>query len=565
MFARLLKIFLPVAFGVIAIQTFPANALGGSTSVVIAQVQAGSGSGDGAATQEFISIYNNSLAPVDITNWCLSNKAGVSFACIGASDANTTLSLPAHAYALLASDTFAGRYAGSYDATFITTNKTSGSLVGGSDTVSLLDANGTTIDSIAWTTSLAGGSVLTRSWSNQATGSMLDTDSSSDFKKLAILVVPPSGVVEEIHVTDVCPNIDGIQQTIPAGFGIVGSDCILDVCLNLSGLQSTVPVQMRLDAAGLCVYALPLLTITELLPNASGSDDGNEFIELFNPTAEAVNLSLYRLQIGPNFEKTYAFPAGSSVEPKGYKAFFNDSISFTLLNTSSRARLISVDGQIISEAPSYTNPGDDAAWAFLSDAWLFTNQPTPGLENLLPTEDGTTADTAVTVVSGLKPCASNQYRNPETNRCRALVVADTELKACKDGQYRSEETNRCRSIASDASTAKACAENQFRNPDTGRCKKIASEDEIKDCGEGRERNPETKRCRNVVTVASGTTSGGVSLMPASAASVLGWWAGGIVGFIALGYAGLEWRKEIGGWIARTLGPAVRAVRRVLPW
>jgi hypothetical protein len=176
---------------------------------------------------------------------------------------------------------------------------------------------------------------------------------------------------------------------------------------------------------------------------------------------------------------------------------------------------------------------------------MFTNQPTPGLPNLLPLDSADAP--VVTVVTGLKACAVNQYRSPDTNRCR-VVASSPSLAACKDGQYRSEETNRCRSIATDAAAVKTCSDDQVRNPDTGRCKKIATVDEIKDCGEGRERNPATNRCRNVVATASSNLTGGVRLASASAASVLGWWAAGIVAFVACGYAALEWRGEIGQWV-----------------
>jgi len=549
MFQRLLKFILPVAFGV-ALQTFPANALGGH--VLIAQVQAGSSAGDGASTQEFISIYNNSTESVDITDWCVGNKSNVLFACFTSPDANTALMLTSHTYALIASDSFATRYAGTYDAVFTVTNNTSGNLVGSGDTITLRDKNGISIDSTNWATSLAGGSVWTRQWMDQDAGVMLDTDMVSDFKKVTPLEIPSSGVIEEVHEIDLCANLEGIQQTLPSRYGLnAEGDCALDLCVNIDDLQVEVPAGMRLDTEGRCFYNLPLLAITELLPNAVGSDDGNEFIEIYNPNEHPVDLSLYRLQIGLNFEKTYLFKAGMSIEPHMYQALFNDTISFSLLNTSSRARLITVDGQVISETPLYSSPTDDEAWAFLANTWMFTNQPTPGLENLLPSEDETLADGVVT--SSLKACAANQYRNPETNRCRSLATTINELQPCKDGQYRSEETNRCRSIASDVSEAKPCAEDQYRNPNSGRCKKIASEDEVQDCGEGRERNPTTNRCRNVVTMASGTTSGGISLVPAPAASILGWWAAAIVGFVALGYAALEWRSEIVRQLKRGYG------------
>lgn len=570
MLRSLLKISLIVCCSVGFPLTLHAGATGGD-AVVIAQVQAGaatvSPSGEAAATQEFISLYNNSSQAVDVTGWCLSNKAGTSFACLDA-PATVSLKLAPHGYALIASDSFASRYKAPADAVFTTTNKTSGSLTGGSDTVSLLDANGAVIDSMGWTASLAGGSVLARTMAN---GIMVDTDTNADFKKLTSLVMPVSGISEETHVIDYCANLDGVQEAIPYGYEqVAGGRCVIDVCPNLDDVQEAVPADMMLDARGRCLYVMPRIDITELLPNVAGSDDGNEFIELYNPGDIAVDLARYRLQVGPNFEKTYAFPKGSSVPALSYASFTNSAIDFSLLNTSSRVRLVSTDDQVISESPLYTNPADDESWSLLDGLWAYTNQQTPGLPNLVSLDDDE-ADPVVTS-SGAKACAANQYRNPDTGRCRLTVTASAPAP-CKDTQYRSEETGRCRTIASEA-VQKACADNQFRNPETGRCKKIASEDEVKDCGEGRERNPVTGRCRNSVSTAKAPLAGsGVKLVEAPAGAVAGWLVGGGVVLALLGYAALEWRREVGQFLyARFHGPvdglraaaspAVRLIARI---
>ena len=73
-----------------------------------------------------------------------------------------------------------------------------------------------------------------------------------------------------------------------------------------------------------------------------------------------------------------------------------------------------------------------------------------------------------------------------------------------------------------------------------------------DCGEGRERNPETNRCRNVKRTAPPPASFAVEPVKEAASVFVGWWVLGAVVAAAVGYAGWEWRDEIG-----------RAVRKVL--
>ncbi len=158
----------------------------------------------------------------------------------------------------------------------------------------------------------------------------------------------------------------------------------------------------------------------------------------------------------------------------------------------------------------------------------------------------------------LAPCPAGQYRHPETRRCRKIETTKTKLVTpCKEGYYRSEATGRCRSIASAAAkTLKPCPDGQFRNPTTGRCKKIAAADDIlKDCPEGFERNPKTKRCRKVALATAPKTGFAPEQVKEVTGAMWGWWVLGGVSLLAVGYAGWQWRWEIGraaAWLKHTI-------------
>ena len=77
------------------------SALG--SGVVIAQILAGN---SGAATQELVTLYNNSAQAVDVSGWCLKNKNNDVIGCIESS-ANVKLFIPAYQSAKLASTTYA--------------------------------------------------------------------------------------------------------------------------------------------------------------------------------------------------------------------------------------------------------------------------------------------------------------------------------------------------------------------------------------------------------------------------------------------------------------------------
>jgi hypothetical protein len=380
---------------------------------------------------------------------------------------------------------------------------------------------------------------------------------------------------------DVCTNLDEIQIVVPDGYLLdENGNCVVDVCLNIDGLQLAVPESMDLDDKGNCVAhdecsnlleiqavipdgymrsddndcllnLLPL-KITELLPNANGSDIGKEFIEIYNPNDSDVDLTNYVFYVGVDDVKFYSFSAGSHIEAGEYQAFYNDFTKFTLLNSTSSVRLKSIDGTLIDETPIYVNPKENMAWALIDGTWQYTNQPTPNslnLHSLIEPEPVPDVDVAETViVSDLKPCAANQYRSPETNRCRLLPTSDSVLEPCKDGQYRSEETNRCRSIVSDVETLIPCAEGQERNPDTNRCRSIATAvlgaSDLKPCDPGQERNPDTNRCRNIVSAIPQADYAPEQTSETSNNYVL-WWSLAGVGLVAIIYGVWEWRQEIG--------------------
>jgi len=513
----MLKAFLGLLVSVVVLLSSacvpPAHAA--SANIMMTHIQAG---GSGAATQEFVAVYNNGSDAVNITNWCLTNKTNIVFACFSA-DADQARFLPAHSYAVAASASLAAALPSLHFATVYTPlSQSSGSIIGGSDTISLVDRTGTLIDQQAWTVSLAGGTQLMRRTQLTTPGTIpamyIDTDTAVDWS-----VVSPS----------VAPKDETVLQTV-----------IVDVCANIDGAQATVPDGMKVDVDGVCQVRVVIpLEIREIFPNAIGSDEGNEFIELFNPNDAAVDLSDYMLWVGPELTASYDFPRGATITAHSSLAFSNAQIPFSLLNSSSRVRLTTVEGVIVSDPPAYLNPKDGASWALIGGTWHYTLLPTPGAENVAMVAEVTVEELTVPA-----PCAVNQYRNPDTGRCRLVASADPALTPCKDGQYRSEETNRCRNIATDANVLTPCDAGEERNAETGRCRKIVVAVAAAACKAGQERSPETNRCRTVTKM----PAAGYAVLGAKTENTGSWYAFAAIGgtiLLAVGYAIWEWHDEIG--------------------
>lgn len=524
------------------INLLPEDIYASSPNIVISSVQAGADSSiDNAAMAEAVIIYNNSDQDIEITDWCIENKSLVKFACFSPSSQSVHFWLKARNYSIISSSLFSSVYNSVADITYIPTNNVSGNIVSSTDTIMLVDKNSTVIDSISWQSSLAAGYNYTRQFIENSTDTMKDTDQLDDFTRSNQLTVPPSGLYEVVIIIDQCPNIDLVQESLPVGYLLDEyGECVIDTCPNLSGLQTYIPEGMEQSADGSCVYVdlcvniqgsqstvptgyyidehdncfvtVNKLKVTELMPNPDDRDAGSEFIELYNPNDYPVSLDLYKFVIGIDSLRSYSFPIGDVVQPKSFYLLYNSNLNFNLNNTGSKLSVQTIDNQTVDYTDSYLNARDGQAWALIDNIWQFTNQPTPGSDNI------PTIESEVEIVSNLVPCGPGQYRNPETNRCRSIINQTTTLKPCKDGEYRSEETGRCRSILGASTTdSQPCPEGQYRNPETNRCKKVVV--------------PVTlEHPSNLVSEVSSEYSGMIVLL--------------IVSIFLLGYGVYEWRDEI---------------------
>ena len=551
-------------------------------AVVISQVSTGDTQ---SASNEFVELYNNSTSDVDISNWCVRYATAANSLqsspkhCFTPADAQTKIYLSSHQYALIVTAGFTVPGGGSPDGRF----SGSGIAAAGGHIV-LQNSAGATVDVLGWGTATAAKTaaapVPTSSQSlarkTASEGILKDTgDNKSDFETRTPLL-HGGGVYEFRTPIDICGNLAGIQEALPAGYGYdEAGNCELlasDLCNNITAIQLEVPSGLQRNDDGSCSepprdicsnldglqvivpagyvrsgdVCIPLesrtLWLDEILPNVSGDDTGHEFIELYNPNDAPISLNGYVFYIGKNFEKAFPLPSVSNkttIPAYGFVSFSDVELGVTLLNTSNGVRLVAPAGNVVSET-YYTGPKDDQAWAYIDGLWQYTTVPTPGQANEPTPQEG-----SVLAVSTLASCPAGKYRNPLTNRCRTIEDDAAILTNCQEGYYRNPETNRCRKIALAAALA-PCQTGYTRNPETNRCRKDDTEGGLAPCKVGQERNPETNRCRKV-----GTTEANALASPAAAQSLTTHnsalpWVIGVAALGALGYGVFEWRHEIGG-------------------
>ena len=528
----MLKVFLGFVVSVVVllasacVSGLTPNAHAASATMLITHIQAG---GVGAATQEFVVLYNNTAEAIDISGWCLTNKNNVTIACFNAPEAGQSMYVPGYGHATAVSSSFASTIpSGVFSTVYSPVSQSSGSITGSSDTISLFDHSGVLVDRHSWTVSLGSGMEYERI-SSGTPMIYMDTDSPADWSVRVPDIFPRDDTWVDTVVYDVCQNIDGTQPLLPLGMEIVGNECIPEIIVKID--------------------------ITEILPNAAGSDDGAEFIELYNPNDFAVQLSKYRFFVGPEFNDVYDFLGDVVIEAHSYKIFSNADIPYSLLNSSSRVLLALQNGVVVSEVPAYENPKDNQSWAYIEGAWQYTDNPTPGLPNDIPVE----SDEEAATTSTQQPCATNQYRSLETHRCRLISTSAGTVTPCKDNQYRSEETNRCRNIVAETKTITPCDVDEERNAETNRCRKIVTTSEPAPCKEGQERNPDTHRCRTVTKMPN-ADYGVLGAVTKNSGNWYVWFAIGGVLLLAIGYAVWEWHEEIGKFLKKRYSQVLRFAR-----
>jgi hypothetical protein len=435
------------------------------SGVIIAYLQT-SGATTGTASEELIGLYNASSQDIEISNWCVSYSAAGNgnayskLACIDSGSDTVGLWLEAGSYMYLATAQYTATNGLVPDISF------SAGMAATGGHLKLVDASGLEQDRVGWGTAVvpegsavaahSAGKALMRK-SMDAAG---DTDNNAaDFVSTIVLSLPLSGLYEKLVVVDVCPNLEGEQSVVPDSHYLV---------VETSTCEPILPAQEA-----------PLI-VTELYPNAPSYDTGQEFIELYNPNEQAVELEGYVLAVGPSFEKQVELSAGV-VEPYSYIALSDEESGVVLPNTSASVQVITPAGSVVSESAPYSDPDEDESWALLDGLWSYTNQLSPGQDNLPSVVAAKVLTSTVSVESTTKaatkvlaPCGAGKVRNPETNRCRNIEAAATkQLVACDANEYRNPETNRCKAVATASAGLVPCKEGQERNPETTRCRKIA--------------------------------------------------------------------------------------------
>ncbi|MBU0596803.1 lamin tail domain-containing protein [Patescibacteria group bacterium] len=188
---------------------------------------------------------------------------------------------------------------------------------------------------------------------------------------------------------------------------------VTDTSGNESKKSVIITVKNNLDfIGGLSNSAVEKIKISEFIPNPTGSDT-TEFIELFNPTTEGIDISNLKLDDEEAGSRAYTIPEGTLILAGEYKVFGRQDTKLALNNTSDSVRILYPDGTILTEV-RYDDIIEGSSYIQDEEEnWVWTSSVTPGKANILSVPKAT-AGTKITK-------SSSKYVKPIINTTLAKV------------------------------------------------------------------------------------------------------------------------------------------------
>jgi hypothetical protein len=287
-----------------------------------------------------------------------------------------------------------------------TTRDTCGAEVAGKLSVSLTDSGGF-LELVQMSTNTNGGIDQSAgdavSWSSGASGIIQNVPSTSK---------DPFGAYGLYYrVAGIAPAEFSWQQAgydpasvcqLEVGAPTAPTPASTDSLLQSDDSPPAIIVSLATDANASATPTLPAADLglkapqlTELLPNPSGTgtDDTDEYIELYNPNGTSFDLSGFVLQTGTTTKHKFIFDTGTTLPAKGFTAFYSADTSLSLSNSGGQVQLLDPLGNVIAQTDTYGTAKDGQAWALANGTWYWTLTPTPHAANRVDQTGITTATT----------------------------------------------------------------------------------------------------------------------------------------------------------------------------
>jgi hypothetical protein len=403
--------------------------------LIITQIKITSSNG------QFITLYNNTNNAIDLSTIQLQyfNNFDLLKATSGKL-ISLTGKVPAHGYVVIDDGPIQACYQMTVNSVSLGLSSTAGFIqvshflgTTSPQVISTLD------DYVGWTKTAAAGAQTLPASSN-AFLQRKAPDSSSNYANIAIA---GSGSWTAVNQPDGSAACDASAASVASGTSLLGtgSGAIPYTLIAVSATLTSIPS----DDAGL---AAP--RISEVLPNpaAPQTDADDEFVELYNSNDQPFDLSGFIIQVGTTTTHKYTFPAGTSLQPHDFSAFYSSDTGLSLSNSDGQVMLLDPGGNVLNKTDEYTTAKDGYAWVSADGLWQWTVSPTPGAVNIItapPPAKSSKSSTAGSSksVKGARTTAGTTFSpgggppsgTPAATKMHPLVLAGVGAAALLYGLY----------------------------------------------------------------------------------------------------------------------------------
>jgi hypothetical protein len=321
---------------------------------------------------EWIEIKNTSSAPVDLTDWKFFDGDGTTNHGLNEPPKNGgqgSLVIPANGYAILSGDavTFLSDHSG-FGGILIDTVMSLGNT---SDVLRIINNEGVIIDEVLYSKEMGAvgdGYDLERvnDYSNQFCASQYLGGSAglANVPNCFVATPTPEPTIESTPTPTLIPTVN--PTIIPT------STPSLTKTLNVS------PTPL-LTSGPTVAPTIISLNINEFVPNPDGSDEENEWIEIYNAGETEVNLSGWKLRDAS--EKEYNFK-DEKIAVGGYLVLNRPQTKITINNDAETLSLISPKGDVVSQIQYSGGSKEGYSFArYAKNDWRWTNLITLGKVN----------------------------------------------------------------------------------------------------------------------------------------------------------------------------------------
>ncbi len=165
--------------------------------------------------------------------------------------------------------------------------------------------------------------------------------------------------------------------------------------------QNLTPASPTAPAQTINVNYPSEILINEILPNPTGADELDEWIEIYNLNDFEVDLSGWKIQDSIGTITTYTFPAGTKINPQDYFILTRPQSKIMLNNSGDGLILSTPDGKT-EDSMEFVNAPLGLSYNLTDIGWKWSAKLTPGAVNVIASNPVQTKPKNKTAASGSK-------------------------------------------------------------------------------------------------------------------------------------------------------------------